>query len=181
MGAISVAVPGAVSGLCAAHERWGRLPLAQVLEPAIEAAEAGVHITWDLVLAIVRRLKEIESLPGAADLLLRDGRPPTIPEDGGLPDGTDERIDTSRLAKTLREIGRHGAAGFYRGWVAESIEREVKAGAGILRRRPRRLSAEDHRRSRRVVPRHPLFHGQRSRRLRSAQHPGLLRPSRLRA
>lgn len=131
-GTISVAVPGAVSGLCAAHERWGRLPLAQVLEPAIQAAEAGVHITWDLVLAIVRRLKEIESLPGAADLLLRDGRPPTIPEDGDLPDGTVERIDTSRLANTLREIGRHGAAGFYRGWVAESIEREVKAGAGVL-------------------------------------------------
>ena len=32
----------------------------------------------------------------AAHLLLRDGWPPTIPEDGGLPDGTDERIDTSR-------------------------------------------------------------------------------------
>jgi gamma-glutamyltranspeptidase / glutathione hydrolase len=131
-GAISVAVPGAVSGLCAAHERWGRLPLAQVLEPAIEAAEAGVHVTWDLVLAIVGRLKEIEALPGAAALLLRDGRPPRIPEDGAPPDGTDERIDTSRLAKTLREIGRRGAAGFYRGWVAESIEREVKVGAGIL-------------------------------------------------
>jgi gamma-glutamyltranspeptidase/glutathione hydrolase len=131
-GAISMAVPGAVSGLCAAHERWGRLPLGQALEPAIEAAENGVDVTWDLVLAIVGRLKEIESLPGAATLLLPHGRPPRIPEDGGLPDETDERIDTSRLAETLREIGRHGAAGFYRGWVAESIEREAKGGAGIL-------------------------------------------------
>jgi gamma-glutamyltranspeptidase / glutathione hydrolase len=131
-GTVSIAVPGAVSGLCAAHERWGRLSLGQVLEPAIEAAEAGVRITWDVVLAIVRRLKEIESLPGAAALLLPKGRPPKIPEDGDLPDRTDERIDTSRLAETLREIGRHGAAGFYRGWVAESIEREVKVGAGIL-------------------------------------------------
>jgi gamma-glutamyltranspeptidase/glutathione hydrolase len=131
-GTISVAVPGAVSGLCAAHERWGMLPLAQVLEPAIEAAEAGVGVTWDLVLAIVGRLNEIESLPDASALLLRDGRPPTLPEDGGLLDGTDERIDTSQLAKTLREIGRHGAAGFYRGWVAEAIEREVTADGGIL-------------------------------------------------
>jgi gamma-glutamyltranspeptidase/glutathione hydrolase len=131
-GAISIAVPGAVSGLCTAHERWGRLPLGQVLEPAIEAAEAGVLITWDIVLGIVGRLQEIQSLPEAAVLLLRKGRPPTIPEDGALPDGTDERIDTSRLAETLREIGRHGAAGFYRGWVAKSIEREVKVGAGVL-------------------------------------------------
>jgi gamma-glutamyltranspeptidase / glutathione hydrolase len=131
-GAISMAVPGGVSGLCAAHERWGRLPLGQALEPAIEAAENGVDVTWDLVLAVAGRLKEIESLPDAADLLLPHGRPPRIPEDGGLPNGNDERIDTSRLAKTLREIGRHGAAGFYRGWVAESIERAVKVGAGIL-------------------------------------------------
>jgi gamma-glutamyltranspeptidase/glutathione hydrolase len=131
-GTISVAVPGAVSGLCAAHERWGMLPLGQVLEPAIEAAEAGVRVTWDLVLAIVGRLKEIEAQPGASALLLRDGRPPKLREDGAPPDGTDERIDTSRLAKTLREIGRHGAAGFYRGWVADSIEREVTAAGGIL-------------------------------------------------
>jgi gamma-glutamyltranspeptidase / glutathione hydrolase len=131
-GATSVAVPGAVSGLCAAHERWGRLPLAQVIEPAIEAAEAGVRVTWDVILNIVGRLPEIEALPNAAALLLRDGRPPKLVDDGGHPFAPDERIDTSRLATTLREIARHGAAGFYSGWVAEAIEREIKAGGGIL-------------------------------------------------
>ncbi|MGI8422060.1 MAG: gamma-glutamyltransferase family protein [Gaiellaceae bacterium] len=130
-GAMSVAVPGAVSGLCAAHERWGRLPLEQVLEPAVEAAEAGVRVTWDLVLQIVGRLDEIEALPNAAALLLRNGRPPKLPGDGNAP-GPEERIDTSRLARILREIARHGAAGFYEGWVAEAIEREVRAGGGIL-------------------------------------------------
>jgi gamma-glutamyltranspeptidase / glutathione hydrolase len=131
-GAISVAVPGAVSGLCAAHERWGRLPLAQVLEPAIEAAAAGVRVSWDLILAVVGRLGEIEALPAAAALLLRDGRPPTLADDGGHPDGPVERIDTSRLAETLREIAHRGAAGFYGGWVAEAIERAVRAGGGIV-------------------------------------------------
>jgi gamma-glutamyltranspeptidase/glutathione hydrolase len=131
-GAISVAVPGAVSGLCAAHERWGRLPLGQVLEPAIETAEAGVRVTWDLVLAIVGRLREIEAMPNAAALLLRDGRPPKLPEDGGLRSGSDEKIDTSLLASTLREIARRGAAGFYSGWVAEAIVQEIRAGGGIL-------------------------------------------------
>jgi gamma-glutamyltranspeptidase/glutathione hydrolase len=131
-GPIAVAVPGAVSGLCAAHERWGRLPLAQVIAPAIEAAEAGVRVTWDLILAMVGRLKEIQALPNAAALLLRDGRPPGLAEDGGHPYGPDERIDTSGLAKTLHEIASHGAAGFYSGWVAEAIEREIAAGGGIL-------------------------------------------------
>jgi gamma-glutamyltranspeptidase / glutathione hydrolase len=131
-GALAVAVPGAVAGLCAAHERWGTLPLEAVLEPAIEAAEAGVRVAWELVLAIVARLPEIEELPNAAALLLHDGRPPRLPENGGPPDRSGARIDTSRLAKTLREIARRGAAGFYDGWVAESIAREVQTGGGIL-------------------------------------------------
>jgi gamma-glutamyltranspeptidase/glutathione hydrolase len=131
-GGISVAVPGAVSGLCAAHKLWGRLPRAQVLEPAIEAAEMGVCVTWDLVLAVAGRLEEIEAQPNAAALLLDDGRPPKLPEDGGSPRARKARIDTSRLAEILREVARRGAAGFYRGWVAESIERAVKADGGLL-------------------------------------------------
>jgi gamma-glutamyltranspeptidase / glutathione hydrolase len=131
-GAISVAVPGAVFGLCAAQEKFGSLPLAQVLEPAIEAAEAGVRVTWDLVLAIVGRLNEIDTLSDAAALLLRDGRPPKLPEDGATSLDPEERIDSSLLATTLREIARRGAAGFYRGPVAEAIARAVRAGGGIL-------------------------------------------------
>lgn len=131
-GPISVAVPGAVAGLCAAQGRWGRLPLQQVIEPAIEAAAAGVPVTWDLVLAIVARLKEIDGLPNAAAFLLRDGRPPRLPEDGSASSGVGERIDTSRLIAPLREIADRGAEGFYGGWVAEAVEREVKAGGGIL-------------------------------------------------
>jgi len=131
-GPISIAVPGAVAGICAAQERWGRLPLAQVLEPALEATASGVRVTWDLVLAVVGRLQEIEALPNAARLLLRDGRPPTLSEDGSVPPGLDVRIDTSRLAESLRAIARDGADGFYRGWVADAIAREVQAGGGIL-------------------------------------------------
>jgi gamma-glutamyltranspeptidase/glutathione hydrolase len=131
-GARSVAVPGAVAGLCAAQSHWGRLPLAQVLEPAIEAAAAGVPVTWDLVLAIAGRLKEIEAQPHAGAFLLRDGRPPRLPEDASTSPERDECIDTSRLAEPLREIARRGADGFYRGWIADAIESEVKEGGGIL-------------------------------------------------
>ena len=131
-GAMSIAVPGAVAGLCAAHARWGRLPLVHVLEPAIEAAEAGVGITWDLILAIVGRLEEIEATPNAAAVLLRDGRPPRLPEDGAAPGGALERIDMAPLAETLRKIARHGAAGFYDGRIAELIEQAAMVGGGIL-------------------------------------------------
>jgi gamma-glutamyltranspeptidase / glutathione hydrolase len=131
-GAISVAVPGAVAGLCAAHEGWGRLSLAQVLEPAIEAAEAGVPVSWDFVLAIVGRLEHIEALPNAAAYLLRDGRAPKLIEDASAPPGPGERIDTSQLATTIREIARRGTAGFYSGWVADAIERAATKGGDIF-------------------------------------------------
>jgi gamma-glutamyltranspeptidase / glutathione hydrolase len=135
-GAISVAVPGAVAGLCVAQERFGRLRREQVLAPAIDAAEAGLPITWDLVLAVTGRLELIEASPAAATVLLPGGRPPGLPEDGASLRGRTERLDVSGLARTLREVADKGASGFYRGAVAESIAREVRAGGGIL-------SAED--------------------------------------
>jgi len=127
-GCFAAAVPGAVAGLCAAHEWAGRLPLAQVLEPAVEAAEAGVEVTWSLLLVIADRLEEIRAMPHAAALLLRDGRPPRAAGYSGAGD----RLDTSELAGTLRRIAREGAAGFYTGPVADAIEREILGGGGIL-------------------------------------------------
>jgi gamma-glutamyltranspeptidase/glutathione hydrolase len=127
-GYLAPAVPSAVAGLCVAQERYGRLPLAQVLEPAIEAAETGLPVTWDLALSIAGRIKEIRALPHTADRLLRNGEVPRAVSGFGRGD----RIDFSDLAETLRRIAREGAAGFYTGPVAEAIEREIVAHGGIL-------------------------------------------------
>jgi gamma-glutamyltranspeptidase/glutathione hydrolase len=131
-GAISVAVPGAVAGLCAAQESFGLLRRGQVLAPAIEAAERGLPITWDLVLAITGRLEQIEASPAAAAVLLPRGRPPPLSEDGASAVADAERFEVPALARTLREIADKGVEGFYLGPVAESVVREVRAGGGIL-------------------------------------------------
>lgn len=127
-GALAPAVPGAVAGLCAAHERFGRLPLEQVLEPAVEAASAGVPVTWNLQLAIAGRLEEIWAMPEAAARLLRNGNIPKA----ASPFAVGDRLDFSDLAETLRRIAREGAAGFYTGPVAQAIERTVTEQGGIL-------------------------------------------------
>ncbi len=127
-GHLAPAVPGAVAGLCAAHERYGKLPLPVVLEPAIEAAEAGVPVTWSLVLAIAGRAGAIRAMPAAAALLLPGGVPPKAAD----PSRPADRLDLSALAATLRRIARDGAAGFYTGPVAEAIERECRAHGGLL-------------------------------------------------
>jgi gamma-glutamyltranspeptidase/glutathione hydrolase len=128
-GHLAAAVPGAVAGFCAAQELLGRLPLAQVLEPAIECAERGLPVTWDLVLVISSNLERIRTLPHTAELLLRNDKPPDPATSLGTPGDV---IDQSDLAETLRRIAREGAAGFYTGAVAEAIEREVVSNGGIL-------------------------------------------------
>jgi len=121
-GPLAPAVPGAVAGLCDAHAMFGRLKLAQVLEPAIAAAEAGVPVTWSLQLAIVDRLARIRTLPEIAEWLLRDG----------LPRGPEDRLDGVDLARTLRRIAAEGKRGFYEGPVAAAIERACTGAGGIL-------------------------------------------------
>ncbi len=128
VGALATAVPGAVAGLCAAHEQTGRLPLAQVLEPAIEAADAGLEVAWNVVLATVSRLPEIREIPSAAAFLL-DGGDPLTHDPYFRPT---RRLDTSALAATLRAVAAEGAAGFHGGPAARAIEAEVARGGGIL-------------------------------------------------
>jgi len=127
-GHLAPAVPGAVAGLCTAQAMFGRLRLAQILEPAIAAAESGVPMSWSLLLVLAPLLDEFRALPEAAALLLRDGRLPKPP--GQL--GGGDRLDFSDLAGTLRLIAAHGAAGFYDGPVAAAIERECTRHGGIL-------------------------------------------------
>jgi len=127
-GYLAPAVPGAVSGLCAAHAMYGSLPLAQVLEPAIAEAEAGIPVNWQLQLVIAERLAAIQALPESAAWLLRDGMPPKMPSQLGGGD----RLDGTDLARTLRLIAQHGARGFYEGPVAQAIERVCKGNGGIL-------------------------------------------------
>ena len=95
----SVQVPGAVDGWLALHERYGRLPLLEVLAPAMELAEEGFPAS--IMLALASHL--VHALPGAGELC----------PDGPLPIGQTVRLPG--IARTLRAIARHGRDGFYDG------------------------------------------------------------------
>ena len=128
VGGSAVGVPGAVPGLWAAHQRAGRLPWAQVLEPAIAIARAGLEVTWVLKIEIANRLAEIEQRPALAAILLPDGRVPR----SRTADGPGERIDQSALARTLVAIAARGPDALHRGENAEAIVRAVADDGGIL-------------------------------------------------
>lgn len=128
-GPLAVAVPGAVAGLCRAHTLGGRLPLAAVLEPAIEQARAGIPVTWRDVLAISKRLPEIRTRPAAAQALLVDGEVPRLQPQDPAPltrDGT-------ALSRTLERIAQHGPSAFYEGVIASILGDAIQRSGGILR------------------------------------------------
>jgi gamma-glutamyltranspeptidase/glutathione hydrolase len=95
----SVPVPGAVDGWLALHARLGRLPLDEVLEPAIELADLGFAAS--VMLALASHL--VHALPGARELC------PAGPLEIG------QRVRLPGIARTLRAIGRDGRAAFYEG------------------------------------------------------------------
>jgi gamma-glutamyltranspeptidase/glutathione hydrolase len=127
-GALSVAVPGAVRGLFEAHRVAGRLPWADVLAPAIRAAQEGVEVRWNLLLLIAAQMEAIRARPHTAQLLMPGGRLPRAASE----EGPGDRLDQSDLAAVLRRIADEGPDAFHRGPVAEAIAAEVAAGGGIL-------------------------------------------------
>lgn len=113
-----VGVPGEVAGLLAAHAKYGRLPLATVMAPAIRLAESGYPA--HAMLARVAQgdsAKLASSAPRAREIFLPGGRP--------VPAGA--MIRQPELAATLRRISVEGRDGFYRGPVAEEIVRTIQA------------------------------------------------------
>jgi gamma-glutamyltranspeptidase/glutathione hydrolase len=121
----SVTVPGAVASWVALSEKFGKLPFADLLAPAIDIAERGyavpviVQLKWRLAHAV----KELVSQPGFADVFLPKGRAPEVGELMRMPGA----------AKALRMIAETKGAAFYQGVIAQAIERHAKAHGGAMR------------------------------------------------
>ncbi len=108
----SVPVPGAVDGWLALHQRHGRLPLDEVLGPAIELAEQGFAAS--LLLALASHL--VSELPGARELC------------PGGPLRPDQRVQLPGIARSLRAIAKDGRDGFYGGEFGREL---IEVGEGI--------------------------------------------------
>jgi gamma-glutamyltranspeptidase/glutathione hydrolase len=113
-----VAIPGEVAGLVEAHERYGRLPLAQVMEPAIRLAEDGFPVNQILADMIASSVDKLAQFPATAALYLP----------GGTPVAPGDVVRNPELAAALRRVADQGRAGFYQGETAESLVRVMNQG-----------------------------------------------------
>ena len=120
----SVTVPGAVAGWVALHERFGRLPFADLLAPAIEVAERGTAVPmivqqkWRNAAA----LPELTSQPGFSETFLPRGRAPEV----------GERFALADAARTLRLIALTTGEAFYCGEIAAAAAAHAKAHGGAM-------------------------------------------------
>ncbi|MEP2349047.1 MAG: gamma-glutamyltransferase, partial [Algoriphagus sp.] len=122
-GLLAVGVPGTVAGLYQAHQKYGKLPWAELVEPSVKLAENGFTMSWGLYNAAVN---VTDQDPGE-DIMKNYFKGPNgeIVKPG-------ETWKQPALAKTLKEIQQHGRDGFYKGWVAQEIEDYMKANGGII-------------------------------------------------
>mgnify|MGYP001042029668 FL=1 len=117
-GSLSVTVPGTVDGWFALHERWGQLPMDDVLTPAIEYAQQGFPLSpviADGFAANLRRFKAIapmvEELDNAMALYFKGDKAPVTGDIFRNPD----------LAKTLTALAKNGRDAFYTGQLADRL------------------------------------------------------------
>ena len=125
-GPLAVTVPGTCAGLCAAHSLYGRLPLEQVLDPAIALASDGFEADWFLTLRAGNQFLHFNADPVLAPLWLPNGHPPrSWPKPG-------DRIVQRDLGDLLRRVAREGADALHRGEVADAIDAFMRRNGGIL-------------------------------------------------
>jgi gamma-glutamyltranspeptidase/glutathione hydrolase len=118
----SVTVPGGVAGWVSMSERFGKLPFADLLEPAIEIAERGY-----LVPVVVQRkwaaaTPELGHMPGFAEAFLPWGRAPMV----------GELFQFKAAARGLRAIAQTRGGAFYGGEIAQAIERFAAMNGGSI-------------------------------------------------
>jgi oxamate amidohydrolase len=125
----ALTAPGAIAGwalaLEAAAARGGRLPLADLLAPAIRHAGEGYVVTRSQARLSAEKLAELEDVPGFAPVFLLDGPP----AEGGKtfkPPAVGAMLKQAALAATLDHLARAGLDDFYRGDVGREIAADLE-------------------------------------------------------
>ena len=117
----SPAIPGTVAGLLEAHENFGKLPLEEVLAPAIRQAREGITVSYDLEKAI-DDTHQLEKDPESLKIYFKDGE--AIKENSLF-----KRPD---LENTFQLIASNGKEGFYEGDIAKEIVKSMNENGGLF-------------------------------------------------
>jgi len=124
----AIAVPGLVDGVRIAHETFATKPWAQLVQPAVDLATQGPIIDWYTSLLITCAAREINLYDTTREIYFRDG----FPIISQWTAATEDRLDFSTLAHTLKQVAAKGARELYDGELARAIASDVQSMGGSL-------------------------------------------------
>lgn len=119
-GHLSVGVPGTVAGMVAAHARYGSLPWADLVQPAIELARRGFRLSPTEAERFNEYQEEFARYHAPGSVFLKDEWRPG------------DRLKQEHLAETLERIRDNRRGGFYTGRTAELLVEEMQRGGGLI-------------------------------------------------
>ncbi len=121
-GHLAVAVPGSVSGMEYAREKYGTRQRRELLAPAIALAEKGFLLDRGDIFLFSTATADFRKDPASAAIFLKKGEAYAV----------GDKLVQKDLAKTLKIISRQGVDGFYKGSVAAALVKSSQSGGGLI-------------------------------------------------
>lgn len=121
-GPLPWSVPGCVDGWATLHQRFGRLPLSEILKPAIHYADDGFPVSEIIANSWKGATKSLQKWPDSAETYLPGGRAPRV----------GEIFENPKLAASYRVIAEQGRDAFYKGSIAKQIVAFSEAHGGYF-------------------------------------------------
>lgn len=121
-GHLAVGVPGTVSGMEYAREKYGTMKRSDLIAPSIQLAEKGFALDQGDIDMLWTSTADFQKDPVSGAIFLNKGQPFQV----------GQKLVQKDLGKTLRAISQNGPDGFYKGWVGQAIVASSQAGKGII-------------------------------------------------
>lgn len=121
-GPLPVSVPGCVDGWFEMHDMFGRLPMKDILQPAISYARDGFPVTEVIAYYLGLNAESLKEYPNIKEVYMPGGKAPS----------KGEIFRNPLLANTLEKIVKGGRNEFYRGSIARDIDAFMKKQGGYL-------------------------------------------------
>ncbi|HAQ37186.1 MAG TPA: gamma-glutamyltransferase [Saprospiraceae bacterium] len=122
LGPLPVSVPGCVDGWFEMHQKFGKLPMSAILEPAISYARNGFPVSELISYYWQRNAALLKKYPGFEEIFMPGGQSPA----------KGEIFKNPFLASTLEKIGQQGRDVFYKGEIARKIVDYMQENGGFL-------------------------------------------------
>ncbi len=123
LGPLAVSVPGCVDGWFAMHEKFGKLPMADLLQPSIDYGRNGFPVSEVIAWQMNNQWESRQDLPGFRETYMPNGK--STPKKG-------EVFKNPNLANTYEKIAIGGRKAFYEGDIARTIGSYMKKNGGFM-------------------------------------------------